>query len=127
MSYSPARYKKATELLEQVMASSTAADGVVDRYFKGHRNMGSTDRRFAAATVYGCLRRQRELLAMIESIVPILPDTDLTPAALLVGMYLMVNDDWSPDDFALTQFSGFAAAHQGAIKTFDRRDRKSVV
>ena len=120
MSYSAARYKKSSELLGQVMASSTAADGVVDRYFKAHRNMGSTDRRFAAATVYGCLRRQRELLAMIEAIAPELPDTDLTPAALLVGMYLMVNDAWSPDDFALTQFATFAAAHQGAILAFDR-------
>ena len=59
MKYQMARYAKASELLGQVLLASGPADGVVDRYFKAHRNMGSTDRRFAGAVVYGCLRRQR--------------------------------------------------------------------
>ena len=120
MSYSAARYHKASELLEQIMAASTAADGVVDRYFKSHRNMGSTDRRFAAATVYGCLRRRRELLAMVAAVAPDAQQIDLTPARLLVGVYLLVNDAWLAADFEQTGFEPYARLYEVALKTFDR-------
>jgi len=120
LSYSAARYHKASELLEQIMAASTAADGVVDRYFKSHRNMGSTDRRFAAATVYGCLRRRRELLAMVAAVAPDAQQIDLTPARLLVGVYLLVNDAWLAADFEQTGFEPYARLYEVALKTFDR-------
>ena len=118
MKYQMARYAKASELLGQVLLASGPADGVVDRYFKAHRNMGSTDRRFAGAVVYGCLRRQRELLAMAQCLAP--GADEPTAAGLLTGLYLMTADGWLPDDFEHTDFAVFAATHGHAIKHFDR-------
>lgn len=115
-----ARYAKASELLGQVLQASGPADGVVDRYFKAHRNMGSTDRRFAGGVVYGCLRRQRELLAMAQCLAPATDLSELGDAGLLTGLYLMTADGWLPGDFEHTNFAAFAAAHGHAIKHFDR-------
>jgi len=89
--YASARFDKATELLTQVLTAQGAADGVIDRYFKAHRNMGSTDRRFAAATVYGCLRHRRELLAVAKAVIK--EPWPVNDAAMLVGLYLLRYDD----------------------------------
>jgi 16S rRNA (cytosine967-C5)-methyltransferase len=101
--YASARFDKATELLNQVLCAPGAADGVIDRYFKAHRNMGSTDRRFAAATVYGCLRHRRELLAIAREVITV--PSSIDDAAMLVGVFLLRFELWPAEAFSNTVFA----------------------
>jgi 16S rRNA (cytosine967-C5)-methyltransferase len=101
--YASAKFDKATELLAQVLTAPGAADGVIDRYFKAHRNMGSTDRRFAAATVYGCLRHRRELLAIAKEVIK--EPWPIDDTAMLVGVFLLRYERWPAEAFKPTVFA----------------------
>jgi 16S rRNA (cytosine967-C5)-methyltransferase len=101
--YASARFDKATELLTQVLTAPGAADGIIDRYFKAHRNMGSTDRRIAAATVYGCLRHRRELMAIAREVIAEPWPIDAT--AMLVGLFLLRYERWPAESFKPTVFA----------------------
>ena len=63
MRFSPAVLKHAEALLAELLRSPFAADAVVSRYFRQHRELGHKDRGFIAETVYAVLRRKRSLSA----------------------------------------------------------------
>ena len=122
--YASARFDKATELLTQVLTAQGAADGVIDRYFKAHRNMGSTDRRFAAATVYGCLRHRRELLAVAKAVIK--EPWPVNDAAMLVGLYLLRYERWPAEEFNQTQFADVVTIDRGAIDDSGHKSASQV-
>ena len=68
MRFSPAVLKHAEALLAELLRSPFAADAVVSRYFRQHRELGHKDRGFIAETVYAVLRRKRSLSARWRSI-----------------------------------------------------------
>ena len=116
--YASAKFDKAVELLTQVLTASGAADGVIDRYFKAHRNMGSTDRRFAAATVYGCLRHRRELMAIASEVIK--APWSIDDSAMLVGMFLLRYEGWTADVFTPTVFADIVNNKPEAINNSGR-------
>ena len=63
MRFAPALLKHAEALLSELLRSSFAADSVVSRYFRQHRELGHKDRGFIAESVYTVLRRKRSLSA----------------------------------------------------------------
>lgn len=56
-----AHYHRSVELLAAILTGHAPADKQMERYFRAHREMGARDRGHVAETVYGCLRRRREL------------------------------------------------------------------
>jgi 16S rRNA (cytosine967-C5)-methyltransferase len=56
-----AHFHRSVELLAAILNAPTPADKQMERYFRAHREMGARDRGNVAETVYGCLRRGREL------------------------------------------------------------------
>lgn len=118
--YARRRFEQATELLSQVHAAPGAADGVVDRYFKAHRNMGAKDRRHAADTVYGCLRRQREGRAIINGVFDAADGQENTEATSMeVAVYLLRHGHWPLDAFADTPVAERVQRLGGAIQGFE--------
>ena len=63
MRLTPILLKHAEHLLSELLRSPFAADSVVSRYFRQHRELGHKDRAFVAETVYAVLRRKRSLSA----------------------------------------------------------------
>ena len=63
MRFTPALFRHAEALLSELLRSSFAADSVVSRYFRQHRELGHADRGFVAEAVYAVLRRKRSLSA----------------------------------------------------------------
>jgi len=72
--------------LEAIVAALTVAlparepaDGVLNRYFREHRNLGQRDRALVADTVYAALRRRR----LLESVTPTASPREIALAALV--------------------------------------------
>jgi 16S rRNA (cytosine967-C5)-methyltransferase len=63
MHITPHLLKHTELLLAELLNSPFAADSVVSRYFRQHRQLGHGDRAFVAETVYTVLRRKRSLSA----------------------------------------------------------------
>ncbi|MDR2786987.1 MAG: RsmB/NOP family class I SAM-dependent RNA methyltransferase [Candidatus Accumulibacter sp.] len=63
MRLTPALLGHTELLLTELLHSPFAADSVVSRHFRQHRELGHNDRAFAAETVYAVLRRKRSLSA----------------------------------------------------------------
>jgi 16S rRNA (cytosine967-C5)-methyltransferase len=63
MRLTPALLRHTELLLAELLRSPFAADSVVSRYFREHRELGHRDRAFVAETVYAVLRRKRSLSA----------------------------------------------------------------
>ncbi len=61
--FTPALFAHAEALLASVLRFEQAADAVVSRYFREHRQLGHADRGFVAETVYAVVRRKRSLEA----------------------------------------------------------------
>jgi 16S rRNA (cytosine967-C5)-methyltransferase len=59
--FRPAHFHRSVELLAAILNGHAPADKQMERYFRAHREMGARDRGNVAETVYGCLRRRREL------------------------------------------------------------------
>ncbi|MBU6470240.1 MAG: RsmB/NOP family class I SAM-dependent RNA methyltransferase [Gammaproteobacteria bacterium] len=79
--------------------------------------MGSTDRGFAAETVYGCLRRKRELEALYAPVRQ--PDSDDEHARWLVATWLLKYGGWSARALADTGFNDGAVALVERIRALD--------
>lgn len=89
-------------MLENVLAGTQPADRALDAWFRAHRNMGAQDRGFAAETVYGCLRRRRELEALIAP----LQSAAVPQAEWLVAAWLVYFGGWSARALAAAGFAG---------------------
>ena len=63
MRFSAHLFRHCEDLLAELLRSTFAADSVVSRYFRAHRELGHGDRGFVAETVYAVLRRKRSLAA----------------------------------------------------------------
>ena len=61
MRFSAHLFRHCESLLSELLRSTFAADSVVSRYFRTHRELGHGDRGFVAETVYAVLRRKRSL------------------------------------------------------------------
>ena len=61
--FTPLLLQQAELLLAELLRSPFAADSVVSRYFRQHRELGHKDRAFIAETVYAVLRHKRSLSA----------------------------------------------------------------
>jgi 16S rRNA (cytosine967-C5)-methyltransferase len=110
------RFRQASELLAQILPLTSPADQVIERYFKANKQMGSKDRAFAAETVYGCLRVQRELRAAMRDFS--IADTKL--ADWLAAAWLLTRGGWSARVLKDTSFKGDAEALVTALRTADR-------
>lgn len=113
------RFRQATELLASLLAASQPADALIDRYFRAHREMGSQDRAFAAETVYACLRRKRELQALVRAYAPFRDVQD--EAEMLTGTYLATVAGWSGRALTETALGPRAEALVTHLRAFDRR------
>lgn len=112
-----ARFKQAVELLTLLLRFVYPADAEIGRYFHARRKMGSTDRGFAAETVYGCLRRKRELEALYEPVHR--PETDDERARWLVATWLLKYGGWSARALADAGFNEGAVALVERIRALD--------
>lgn len=112
-----ARFGQARELLAETLVFRFPADQVMERYFKAHKQMGSQDRRFAAETVYGCLRRRRELLVLCAAVADV--STSLKEAHWLLATYLVKVVGWSGRALEDAGFTDDAAALIAAIRAVD--------
>jgi 16S rRNA (cytosine967-C5)-methyltransferase len=56
--------------LSRILRFDAAADQLLSRYFREHRNLGQNDRAFIAETVFAILRRKRSLGAAAQSSEP---------------------------------------------------------
>ncbi len=111
------RFKQAVELLTLLLRFVSPADAEIGRYFHARRKMGSTDRGFAAETVYGCLRRKRELEALYEPVHK--PDTDDERVRWLVASWLLKYGGWSARALTDAGFNGGAVALVERIRALD--------
>jgi len=112
------RFRQASELLASILPITEPADAMIDRYFKAHRDMGSQDRGFAAETVYGCLRRLRELRALSASTGPF--DGLRFEAETVVATYLITVSGWSGRALDETDFKDRAEALVKAVRSYDK-------
>jgi 16S rRNA (cytosine967-C5)-methyltransferase len=83
------RLRQCSELLEELLRFQQPADQIIERYFKAHRAMGAKDRRFAAETVYACLRHRRALLCAAG------PLAELGESTRLLATHLLTECGWS--------------------------------
>jgi 16S rRNA (cytosine967-C5)-methyltransferase len=111
------RLRQAAELLTILLRFQHSADAEIGRYFHEHRKMGSTDRGFAADTVYGCLRHKRELEALYEPIHK--PDAGEDQARWLVAAWLLKYGGWSARALSDAGFNGEAVALVERIRALD--------
>ncbi|MGH8413532.1 MAG: RsmB/NOP family class I SAM-dependent RNA methyltransferase [Gammaproteobacteria bacterium] len=110
------RLLQANELLHAILTQPQyPADSVMDHYFSTHRKMGSKDRAFAAETVYGCLRRRRELTALHAPVAGEESDT----AAWLTATWLLKYGGWSARALADAGFDGGAVALVERVRALD--------
>ncbi|NQD36418.1 RsmB/NOP family class I SAM-dependent RNA methyltransferase [Permianibacter sp. IMCC34836] len=112
------RFRQASELLASILPITEPADTLMDRYFKAHREMGSQDRGFAAETVYGCLRRLRELRALSAGTGPFVGLR--FEAETLVATYLITVLGWSGRALEDTDFKDRSTALIKAVRSFDK-------
>ena len=112
------RFRQAAELLALSMPLKYPADSVIDRYFKAHKEMGSKDRAFAAETVYGCLRRLRELKAIVAPLI----DGQVIDrqAPYIVAAYLLVAEGWQHRSLSETEVAPEADVSVKQVRQFDR-------
>src|SRR5690606_11356602 len=111
--HAKARFHQASELLALCLDAAAPADRQMDAYFRAHKQMGSKDRAFAAETVYGCLRRKRELEWYCASLAA------APGAEWLVAVWLLRYAGWSGRALADAGFDGDAHALAAAIRTAD--------
>ena len=82
MRFSAHLFRHCENLLSELLRSTFAADSVVSRYFRTHRELGHGDRGFVAETVYAVLRRKRSLAARCSD--------DVTSRRLLLAYFACV-------------------------------------
>ena len=112
-----ARFQQTATLLTVLLGFRQPADAEIGRYFHAHRKMGSTDRGFAAETVYGCLRRKRELEALYEPVHR--PEADEERARWLVATWLLKYGGWSARALSDAGFNGEAVTLVERIRALD--------
>ena len=83
------RLRQCGELLDELLRFQQPADQTIERYFKAHREMGGQDRRFAAETVYACLRHRRALLRASGT------PSELSESKCLLATHLLTEGGWS--------------------------------
>lgn len=111
------RLNQAAELLGAILSETrSAADRIMDQYFRAHRQMGSKDRAFAAETVYGCLRRKGELEALAAPCMSENPDLE-QQVYFLVATYLLKYSGWSARALDEAGFEGDAEALVMRVRT----------
>ncbi len=108
-----ARFNQTAEVLAQSADSRIPVDAFIDQYFRANRKMGSKDRAFLAETIYGCLRRRRELQALYEPLTGRVTDT----APWLIATYLLKYGGWSGRALAEAGFSGDTDVLAARVRT----------
>lgn len=114
---SRARFQQAAELLALLLGFQRPADAEIGRYFHERRQMGSSDRGFAAESVYGCLRHKRELEALYAPIYK--PESSEDQARWLVATWLLKYGGWSVRALTEAGFNGDAVALVERIRALD--------
>lgn len=103
--------ERAAELLALLFAGGAAADKLIERYFREHRQLGASDRRFLAETVYACLRQRRFLEHIVADQEPKIP--------LFVAAYLMSTLGYSARALAELELPGDLSAISARLRTVD--------
>lgn len=109
MRFTPALFKHSEALLSELLRSTFAADSVVSRYFRQHRELGHADRGFMAECAYSVLRRKRSLSARCL-------DDVTTRRLLLASLACVQGMNRRELDTVLTEAEGKWLAQAKAIK-----------
>ncbi len=67
MDLTPALLQSTTQALDLVLDFKRPADAVLSAFFREHKKLGARDRTFVAEAVFGVLRRQRYLAALVPA------------------------------------------------------------
>lgn len=97
-----ARFNQTAEVLVECLEFRIPVDSLLDRYFRSNRKLGSRDRAFLAESIYGCLRRRRELEALYEPLI----ESSKDAARWLLATYLLKFGGWSGRALAEAEFTG---------------------
>lgn len=79
MAIARAQLEAIVDALTVALPAREAADAVLNRYFREHRNLGQRDRALVADTVYAALRRRR----LLETVTPAASPREIALAALV--------------------------------------------